>query len=194
MMVGRDRELKTLTKLAASDQPKVALIAGEPGIGKTRLINELLTTLPPEHVVLVGHAEPGSLSRPYEVLLDALHGIPDRPRPKKRRTHRYTVMRQRGCQARRAAPLHPARTGRSADTGAPPARSPEVGTGTRQPLAGQTGHPVRTGLSRQLSNGRPASLSPGLMGYSAWLFGVGDEAEYGNADDVARAPCPIPAH
>ena len=62
MMVGRDRELKILTKLAASDQPRVALIAGEPGIGKTRLINALLTTLPPEHVVLVGHAEPGSLS------------------------------------------------------------------------------------------------------------------------------------
>ena len=79
MMVGRDRELKTLTKLAASDQPKVALIAGEPGIGKTRLINELLTTLPPEQLALVGHAEPGSLSRPYEVLLDALHGIPERP-------------------------------------------------------------------------------------------------------------------
>jgi ATP-dependent Clp protease ATP-binding subunit ClpA len=57
MMVGRDRELKVLTKLAASDQPRVALIAGEPGIGKTRLINELLVTLPPEHVVLVGHAE-----------------------------------------------------------------------------------------------------------------------------------------
>jgi len=68
MMVGRDRELKVLTKLAASDQPRVALIAGEPGIGKTRLTNELLATLPPEHVVLVGHAEPGSLSRPYEVV------------------------------------------------------------------------------------------------------------------------------
>jgi DNA-binding CsgD family transcriptional regulator len=79
MMVGRDRELKILTKLAASDQPRVALIAGEPGIGKTRLINALLTTLPPEHVVLVGHAEPGSLSRPYEMLLDAVHALPDRP-------------------------------------------------------------------------------------------------------------------
>jgi hypothetical protein len=72
MMVGRDRELKVLTKLAASDQPRVALIAGEPGIGKTRLTNELLATLPSEHVVLVGHAEPGSLSRPYEVLLGAV--------------------------------------------------------------------------------------------------------------------------
>ncbi|MCI0687814.1 MAG: ATP-binding protein [Sporichthyaceae bacterium] len=80
MMVGRDRELQVLSQLAASDQPRVALIAGEPGIGKTRLINELLATLPPEHVVLVGHAEPGSLSRPYEVLLDAVHttpGVPD---------------------------------------------------------------------------------------------------------------------
>lgn len=73
MMVGRDRELAVLTGLAASDQPRVALIAGEPGIGKTRLINELLATLPPEHVVLVGHAEPGSLSRPYEAASAASH-------------------------------------------------------------------------------------------------------------------------
>jgi hypothetical protein len=34
MMLGCDRELKILTKLAASDQPRVVLIAGEPGIGK----------------------------------------------------------------------------------------------------------------------------------------------------------------
>jgi len=70
MMVGRDREPTVRTGLAASDQPRVALIAGEPGIGKTRLINELLVPLPTERVP-VGPAEPGSLSRPFEVLLDA---------------------------------------------------------------------------------------------------------------------------
>jgi predicted ATPase len=71
-MIGRDRELRRLTRLAASTRPEVAIVAGEPGIGKTRLVQELLATLSPETVVLIGHAEPGSLARPYEVLLDAV--------------------------------------------------------------------------------------------------------------------------
>jgi hypothetical protein len=108
MMVGRDRELKVLTKLAASDQPRVALIAGEPGIGKTRLTNELLATLPSEHVVLVGHAEPGSLSRPYEVLLDAVHYQPRRLR--RRPFHRYgstATLRDAQRCAGGGGPVHP---------------------------------------------------------------------------------------
>ena len=75
-MIGRDRELRRLTGLASPAGPQVALIAGEPGIGKTRLIQELLSTLPAETPVLIGHAEPGSLARPYEVLLDAVDGRP----------------------------------------------------------------------------------------------------------------------
>jgi DNA-binding CsgD family transcriptional regulator len=75
-MVGRDRELRHLRQLAASSHPEVAIVAGEPGIGKTRLIHELLAGLPAEPVVLVGRAEPGSLARPYEVLLDAVDGRP----------------------------------------------------------------------------------------------------------------------
>ncbi len=73
-MIGREGELRQLTQLAAPHHPQIAIIAGEPGIGKTRLIQELLSTLPAEAVVLVGHAEPGSLARPYEVLLDAVDG------------------------------------------------------------------------------------------------------------------------
>ncbi|MQA81739.1 MAG: AAA family ATPase [Streptosporangiales bacterium] len=73
-MIGRDRELRRLRRLVRSAEPQVAIVAGEPGIGKTRLITELLAGLPADRVVLVGHAEPGSLSRPYEVLLDAVDG------------------------------------------------------------------------------------------------------------------------
>src|SRR5688572_33310010 len=73
-MVGRDRELRQLAGLAAARRRAVAVIAGEPGIGKTRLVNELLAILPAETVVLVGQADPGSLARPYEVLLDAVDG------------------------------------------------------------------------------------------------------------------------
>jgi DNA-binding CsgD family transcriptional regulator len=73
-MIGRESELRRLARLASSHDPAVAIIAGEPGIGKTRLVHELLATLPAETVVLVGQAEPGSLARPYEVLLDAVEG------------------------------------------------------------------------------------------------------------------------
>ncbi len=76
-MIGRDRELHQLMQLASSSQPRAAIVAGEPGMGKTRLIAEFLSKLTPETVVLVGHAEPGSLARPYEVLMDALSGEPD---------------------------------------------------------------------------------------------------------------------
>jgi DNA-binding NarL/FixJ family response regulator len=73
-MIGRDSELRRLARLASAREPAVAMIAGEPGIGKTRLVHELLTTVPAQMVVLVGQAVPGSLSRPYEVLLDAIDG------------------------------------------------------------------------------------------------------------------------
>jgi DNA-binding CsgD family transcriptional regulator len=75
-MIGRDRELRQLRQLAADGRPHVAVVAGEPGIGKTRLVQELLACLPADAPVLVGQAEPGSLARPYEVLLDALDGAP----------------------------------------------------------------------------------------------------------------------
>ncbi|WP_239138699.1 ATP-binding protein [Actinoplanes regularis] len=77
VMIGRESELRRLARLASAREPAVAIIAGEPGIGKTRLVQELLATVPPETVVLIGQAEPGSLSRPYEVLLDALDGRPE---------------------------------------------------------------------------------------------------------------------
>ncbi|HKT05603.1 MAG TPA: AAA family ATPase, partial [Rugosimonospora sp.] len=78
VMVGRDRELRQLTQLAAfpaagtGARTRVAVVAGEPGIGKSRLIQELLAQLPAGTAVLVGHAEPDSLARPYELLLDAV--------------------------------------------------------------------------------------------------------------------------
>ncbi|GAA4605148.1 DNA-binding CsgD family transcriptional regulator [Actinoplanes octamycinicus] len=75
-MIGRESELRRLARLASAREPAVAMIAGEPGIGKTRLVHELLGTVPAATVVLVGQAEPGSLSRPYEVLLDAIDGRP----------------------------------------------------------------------------------------------------------------------
>ena len=52
----------------------MALIAGEPGVGKSRLVHELTAVLPASARVLVGQADPGALGRPFELLLDALDG------------------------------------------------------------------------------------------------------------------------
>lgn len=85
-MIGRQEELRRLIELAGVSGPapsggfgatRVALLAGEPGIGKTRLTREFMGRLPAGATVLVGEAEPGSLGRPYELLLSALDGRDD---------------------------------------------------------------------------------------------------------------------
>ncbi len=73
-MIGRGPELQRLRQLGATGRVEVAIVAGEPGIGKTRLIDELFGTLPADAVRLRGEAQPGSLGRPYELLIDALDG------------------------------------------------------------------------------------------------------------------------
>ena len=74
-MIGRDRELRQLTQLVASRRPAVAILARRaghrqdpPGAGAAA------DRCPSRRVVLVGQAEPGSLARPYELLLDAIDG------------------------------------------------------------------------------------------------------------------------
>jgi DNA-binding CsgD family transcriptional regulator len=81
-MIGRDGELRRLAQLATEPGTAVAMLAGEPGIGKTRLVDELLAALPAGTTVLVGQAEPGTLGRPFELLLSALDGRDDvQPEP-----------------------------------------------------------------------------------------------------------------
>src|SRR5215471_4646861 len=74
VMVGREDELRRLAQLVSAPGTGVAVLAGEPGIGKTRLVQELLEILPPSTTVLIGQAEPGSLGRPFELLLSAVDG------------------------------------------------------------------------------------------------------------------------
>src|SRR5215470_5752189 len=80
VMIGRDGELHRLMRLASSSRPQVAIIAGEPGVGKTRLIGEFLAGLPSSTVVVAGDAQPGSLGRPFELLLNAVADLPADPR------------------------------------------------------------------------------------------------------------------
>jgi DNA-binding CsgD family transcriptional regulator len=72
-MVGREADLGRLRSLfGASPTPTIALIAGEAGIGKTRLVQELVSSAPPGTLVLAGQADPGTMGRPMELFLDAL--------------------------------------------------------------------------------------------------------------------------
>ncbi len=76
VMVGRANELGRLRALVgASSSPCVALVAGEAGIGKTRLVQELVGDLPTGTVVLAGQADPGTSGRPMELFLDAIGRI-----------------------------------------------------------------------------------------------------------------------
>ena len=66
---------------AESDPTPVVMITGEPGVGKTRLVQEVLAASPV--ITIWGTAHPAPLPRPYAPLIGALrtdlstHGIPD---------------------------------------------------------------------------------------------------------------------
>lgn len=73
-MVGRAGVLARLTGLVAAaevgagDQPAVALVSGEAGLGKTRLVRELATAVGDGVRVLTVQAQPGSIGRAGEVI------------------------------------------------------------------------------------------------------------------------------
>ena len=72
-MVGRSATLDRLRgvidlgELHSSDLPSVALIAGEAGIGKTRLLREMLSVLPDDVMVFSASAEPHATARAFDV-------------------------------------------------------------------------------------------------------------------------------
>jgi DNA-binding CsgD family transcriptional regulator/tetratricopeptide (TPR) repeat protein len=76
VMVGRAAELDRLAQLlGARRTPSVALVAAEAGVGKTRLVQELVARVPAGTVVLAGQADPGALGRPLELFLDSLDRV-----------------------------------------------------------------------------------------------------------------------
>ena len=73
VMIGRAAELARLRELASTTgDPAVALISGEAGIGKTRLVAELVATLDPSWPVLAGQGSQGAPGRPFQLLLEAV--------------------------------------------------------------------------------------------------------------------------
>ncbi len=69
-MIGRDVELDRLLKLVDGDS-RLALVTGEPGIGKTMLVEEFVARLGPGIDVLRAYAAPTSADRPYDIIRSA---------------------------------------------------------------------------------------------------------------------------
>lgn len=78
IMIGRRGALERLHGLLevaevalgtrAQDGPAIALVSGEAGIGKSRLLRELIDGLDDSVTVLAAQAQPGSMGRPFDVL------------------------------------------------------------------------------------------------------------------------------
>jgi DNA-binding CsgD family transcriptional regulator len=76
VMVGRAAELARLRELAATARdPAVVLVTGEAGIGKTRLVAELVAGLHPATPVLAGQGSQGAPGRPFQLLLEAVEPV-----------------------------------------------------------------------------------------------------------------------
>ncbi len=72
-MVGRRSELERLLAMVpVDDDPRVALVAGEAGVGKTRLVREVRARLPESVIILSGQATQEAAGRPFELLLEAI--------------------------------------------------------------------------------------------------------------------------
>lgn len=75
-LVGRSRELARLTALLTADLPRFAVVEGEPGIGKSRLLAEFAEVARRAgRAVAVGRATQGD-ARPYALALDVLADVP----------------------------------------------------------------------------------------------------------------------
>jgi tetratricopeptide (TPR) repeat protein len=74
-LVGREKALQQLVDAFSPDQThreRVVLISGEPGIGKSRLMQEFATNLGDQALVLMGTGFPDMQASPFQPLLEAL--------------------------------------------------------------------------------------------------------------------------
>ena len=70
--VGRARELDWLEQISATDEPRFALVVGEPGLGKTALVRELRERLPAGTTFRLGRCLSYGRSVTYSPLADVL--------------------------------------------------------------------------------------------------------------------------
>ena len=84
IMIGRHAPLARLlglvevAEVASCDGPEIALVSGEAGVGKTRLLREFIDALPADVTVFTAQARPGSMGRPFDVIGQL---VPDDPDP-----------------------------------------------------------------------------------------------------------------
>lgn len=78
-LVGRDGALRQLEQAyarARAGQGGIILIAGEAGIGKSRLIQEFAARLQPRTLVLAGGGHPHERALPYQPIVQAIRTVP----------------------------------------------------------------------------------------------------------------------
>jgi predicted ATPase/DNA-binding SARP family transcriptional activator len=75
--VGRAAELQRLSTLATP--PRLALIEGEAGIGKSRLVEQFIQNQPKPALALIGQARELEAGLPYQPIIEALRGVLARP-------------------------------------------------------------------------------------------------------------------
>jgi DNA-binding SARP family transcriptional activator len=76
-LVGRDREYAQLIRhleTAAQGRGQLVIVGGEVGIGKTRLVQELLDRAEPDFHLLIGRCYESEMMLPYQPLVEALRG------------------------------------------------------------------------------------------------------------------------
>jgi class 3 adenylate cyclase/tetratricopeptide (TPR) repeat protein len=92
IFVGRDGELDRLGQLwkeAAAGERRVAFLAGEPGVGKTRLAAELATRVHDEGATVLAGRCDEDLGVPYQPFVEALRHFADHAPDVERRLGRY---------------------------------------------------------------------------------------------------------
>ncbi|MBZ0265675.1 AAA family ATPase, partial [bacterium] len=83
LFVGRSSEMNDLLNLAEqtlNGNGQVIILAGEMGIGKTRLYNEFLKRISPDFIVGLGESEEVLASHPYKELIQILHSFQQNPK------------------------------------------------------------------------------------------------------------------
>ncbi len=121
VFVGRAEELKTLTaafRAAASGQPSMVIVAGEAGVGKSRLLEELTDSVTADgaRVLLGGALELGAEGLPYAPFTAALR----------------TLVREVGADAVRALVPDATELGRLLPELGPGSRHDEIGSARGQ--------------------------------------------------------------